>query len=131
MHLSARDRFSGLYVDCLQIDDESERVRGYLTFHSCGCGGPGYQPRSTAEIRERRRAAKRLGLPEQTTLKRYRPLGGPSSVRSYSRQVSHVRAAVASPRSSLLAPRSSLLKRGVAGSDPAGGTSQKATYRSW
>ncbi|MFF3575772.1 hypothetical protein [Streptomyces mirabilis] len=48
-------------------------LRAGLTFHSCGCGGPGYRPRSTAEVRERRRAAKQLGLLEQTALERYDP----------------------------------------------------------
>ncbi|MFJ7098110.1 hypothetical protein ACIQWL_49340 [Streptomyces mirabilis] len=48
-------------------------LRAGLTFHSCGCGGPGYRPRSTAEVRERRRAAKQLGLLEQATLERYDP----------------------------------------------------------
>lgn len=53
-------------------------LRAGLTFHSCGCGGPGYRPRSTAEVRERRRAAKRLGLPEQPALKRYDPWENPA-----------------------------------------------------
>jgi hypothetical protein len=48
-------------------------LRAGLTFHSCGCGGPGYRPRSTAEVRERRRAARQLGLLEQTALERYDP----------------------------------------------------------
>jgi hypothetical protein len=48
-------------------------LRAGLTFHSCGCGGPGYRPRASAEVRARRLAAKRLGLPEQATLKRYAP----------------------------------------------------------
>ncbi|MFI0960063.1 deoxyxylulose-5-phosphate synthase [Streptomyces sp. NPDC021080] len=53
-------------------------LRAGLTFHSCGCDGPGYRPRSTAEVRERRRAAKRLGLLELTALERYDPWEEPA-----------------------------------------------------
>ncbi|WP_406840662.1 hypothetical protein ACICHK_38875 [Streptomyces sp. AHU1] len=53
-------------------------LRAGLTFHSCGCDGPGYRPRTAAEVRERRRAAKRLGLPERATLKRYDPWEEPT-----------------------------------------------------
>jgi hypothetical protein len=39
-----------------------------LTFHSCGCGGPGYRPRTPSEVRTRRLAAQRLDLTEQAAL---------------------------------------------------------------
>ena len=45
-------------------------LRSGLTFHSCGCGGPGYRPRSWAEVRERQLAAERLGIPLRTALSR-------------------------------------------------------------
>jgi hypothetical protein len=44
-----------------------------LTFHSCGCGGPGHRPRTSAEVRTRRLAAQRLDLPEQAVLQRADP----------------------------------------------------------
>jgi len=50
-----------------------EVLRSRLTFHSCGCGGPGYRPRSRAEVRERRTAAERLGIPLSTALARHDP----------------------------------------------------------
>lgn len=46
-----------------------------LTFHSCGCDGPGFRPRTPAEVRERRSAAARLQLPEAEALQRAEPWG--------------------------------------------------------
>ncbi|WP_216902980.1 hypothetical protein [Nocardia alni] len=34
-----------------------------LRFHSCGCGGPGYRPRTRSEVRERTLWARRQGIP--------------------------------------------------------------------
>ena len=48
-------------------------LRSGLTFHSCGCGGPGYRPRDWAEVRERLTAAERLGIPLRTALARPDP----------------------------------------------------------
>jgi hypothetical protein len=49
-------------------------LRVGLTSHSCGCGGSGFRPRTSAEVWERRRVASRPGLAEQVALKRYDPL---------------------------------------------------------
>jgi hypothetical protein len=48
-------------------------LRSGLTFHSCGCGGPGYRPRTWAEVRERQTAAGRLGIPLRASLARRDP----------------------------------------------------------
>jgi hypothetical protein len=38
-------------------------LRSGLTFHSCGCSGPGFRPRTWAEVRERQLAAEQMGVP--------------------------------------------------------------------
>lgn len=43
-------------------------LKAGLTFHSCGCGGPGFRPRTPAEVRARQIAAVRLGIPLQEAL---------------------------------------------------------------
>ncbi|MGP4109524.1 hypothetical protein ACTWP5_01230 [Streptomyces sp. 4N509B] len=48
-------------------------LRSGLTFHSCGCEGPGFRPRSWAEVRERQLAAEQLGVPEREALARWDP----------------------------------------------------------
>ncbi|MFC3994905.1 hypothetical protein ACFOVU_03205 [Nocardiopsis sediminis] len=48
-------------------------LRAGITFHSCGCGGPGYRPKSWPEVRERREAARRMGMTECTALRRPEP----------------------------------------------------------
>jgi len=45
-------------------------LRAGLTFHSCGCGGPGFRPRTPAQVRARRIAAVRLGVPLREALQR-------------------------------------------------------------
>ncbi|MFF2511112.1 hypothetical protein [Streptomyces sp. NPDC058086] len=45
-------------------------LKAGLTFHSCGCGGPGFRPRTPAEVRARRIAAMRLGVPLREALQR-------------------------------------------------------------
>ncbi len=34
-----------------------------LSFHSCGCNGPGFRPRTPRQVRERLQAATRRGIP--------------------------------------------------------------------
>lgn len=45
-------------------------LRAGLTFHSCGCGGPGFRPRTPAEVRARRIAAVRLSASLREALQR-------------------------------------------------------------
>ncbi|TDQ01040.1 hypothetical protein [Labedaea rhizosphaerae] len=44
-----------------------------IKFLTCGCSGPGYRPRTSAQVRERRAAAERLGIPEEAALTRAEP----------------------------------------------------------
>jgi len=48
-------------------------------FHSCGCGGPGFRPRTPAQVRERRAAADRLGVPPARTMVRPEPYEEPGT----------------------------------------------------
>jgi hypothetical protein len=48
-------------------------LRAGITFLSCGCGGPGFRPRTSAQVRARRVAADRLGIPQDVALKRAEP----------------------------------------------------------
>jgi hypothetical protein len=48
-------------------------LRAGITFHSCGCGGPGFRPRTSAQVRERRAAARRLAVPQDVALERAEP----------------------------------------------------------
>jgi hypothetical protein len=41
-----------------------------LDFHSCGCGGPGYRPRTPAAVRQRLAVAERTGRPAAEALGR-------------------------------------------------------------
>lgn len=41
-----------------------------LTFHGCGCNGPGYRPRTPAAVRQRVVLAARQGRPAKTVLER-------------------------------------------------------------
>jgi hypothetical protein len=54
-------------------------LRAGITFHSCGCSGPGYRPRTWSEVRERRTAASRLGLSEFDALQQHDPWTAPPS----------------------------------------------------
>ncbi|MFC4562041.1 hypothetical protein ACFO4E_09255 [Nocardiopsis mangrovi] len=57
-------------------------LRAGITFHSCGCGGPGYRPRTWPQVRERREAARRLGVAEYAVLQRWDPWEADSAERS-------------------------------------------------
>ena len=39
-----------------------------LDFHSCGCGGPGFRPRTPAQVRERLNVAGRANIPARDAL---------------------------------------------------------------
>ncbi|MFJ4770395.1 deoxyxylulose-5-phosphate synthase [Streptomyces uncialis] len=45
-------------------------LRAGVGFHKSCCGGPGYRPRGTREVRARARAARRSGVPLATALVR-------------------------------------------------------------
>lgn len=44
-----------------------------LDFHSCGCDGPGFRPRTPAQVRERLRAASRAEIPAREALSLHDP----------------------------------------------------------
>ncbi len=48
-------------------------LRSGLDFHSCGCGGPGFRPRTLAQLRERQVAAAHFGIELRTALARHDP----------------------------------------------------------
>jgi hypothetical protein len=44
-----------------------------LDFHSCGCGGMGFRPRTPAQVRERLNVAGQTGIPAREALSLYDP----------------------------------------------------------
>ncbi|MBB4935060.1 hypothetical protein F4561_005954 [Lipingzhangella halophila] len=52
-------------------------LRSGLTFHSCGCSGPGYRPRTRAEVRDRLAVARRQDIPVRDALARPDPWRAP------------------------------------------------------
>jgi hypothetical protein len=58
-----------------------------LTFHSCGCDGPGFRPRTPAEVRDRLAAARELGIPVAEALTLHDPDGALKTARSRRRGV--------------------------------------------
>ncbi|TXK35612.1 deoxyxylulose-5-phosphate synthase [Nonomuraea sp. C10] len=44
-----------------------------LDFHSCGCKGPGFRPRTPRQVRERLQVAGRRGIPARDAIALYDP----------------------------------------------------------